>query len=230
MARTDRLLDLVQMLRRHRLPVSGEALALELDVSLRTLYRDIATLRAQGADIQGEPGIGYVLKPGFLLPPLMFSEDELEALVLGMRWVARRTGGSLSTAADNALARISAVLPKDLKDQLDSTLLLVGPTVVTDDRAEDITLIRTAIRRERKLLLSYQDASGEPSDRKIWPFALGFFDQVRVIAAWCELRNDFRHFRTDRIIRITAMEERYPKRKNALLRTWRDMQTIGEAI
>lgn len=230
MARTDRLLDLVQMLRRHRLPVSGEALALELDVSLRTVYRDIATLRAQGADIQGEPGIGYVLKPGFLLPPLMFSEDELEALVLGMRWVARRTGGSLSAAAENALARISAVLPKDLKDQLDSTLLLVGPKVVTDDRAEDITLIRTAIRRERKLLLSYQDASGEPSERKIWPFALGFFDQVRVIAAWCELRNDFRHFRTDRIIRITAMEERYPKRKNALLKTWRDMQTIGEVI
>lgn len=230
MARTDRLLDLVQMLRRHRLPVSGEALALELDVSLRTVYRDIATLRAQGADIQGEPGIGYVLKPGFLLPPLMFSEDELEALVLGMRWVARRTGGSLSAAAENALARISAVLPKDLKNQLDSTLLLVGPKVVTDDRAEDITLIRTAIRRERKLLLSYQDASGDPSDRKIWPFALGFFDQVRVIAAWCELRNDFRHFRTDRIIQIASMEERYPKRKNALLKTWRDMQTIGEVI
>ena len=230
MARTDRLLDLVQMLRRHRLPVSGEALALELDVSLRTLYRDIATLRAQGADIQGEPGIGYVLKPGFLLPPLMFSEDELEALVLGMRWVARRTGGSLSAAAENALARISAVLPKDLKDQLDSTLLLVGPTIATDDRAEDITLIRTAIRRERKLLLSYQDASGEPSERKIWPFALGFFDQVRVIAAWCELRNDFRHFRTDRIIQIASMEERYPKRKNALLKTWREMQTIGEMI
>lgn len=226
MARTDRLLELVQALRRHRMPVSGDFLALELGISLRTLYRDIATLRAQGADIQGEPGMGYVLKPGFLLPPLMFSEDELEALVLGMRWVARRTGGSLSLAADNALARISAVLPKDLKDQLDGTLLLVGPTIAADDRPEDITAIRTAIRKERKLALSYQDASAATTERKIWPFALGFFEQARVIAAWCELRNEFRHFRTDRIAQIELTDERYPKRKNALMKEWHEMQDI----
>lgn len=229
MARTDRLLDLVQVLRRHRLPVSGDVLALELDVSLRTLYRDIATLRAQGADIKGEPGIGYVLKPGFLLPPLMFSEDELEALVLGMRWVARRTGGSLSAAADNALARISAVLPKDLKEQLDGTLLLVGPTALPDDRPEDITMIRTAIRKERKLVLSYEDAAARPTERKIWPFALGFFEQVRVVAAWCELRNDFRHFRADRISRISMTDERYPKRKSTLMKAWREIQERANA-
>ena len=230
MARTERLLDLVQVLRRHRTPISGEALALELNVSLRTLYRDIATLRAQGADIQGEPGLGYILKPGFLLPPLMFSEDELEALVLGMRWVARRTGGSLSLAADNALARISAVLPKDLKEQLDGTLLLVGPVAAVEDRAEDVTLIRTAIRKERKLILSYQDASGGPTQRQIWPFALGFFEQVRVVVAWCELRNDFRHFRTDRISQISLTEERYPTRKRVLMKAWRETQKVGDAI
>jgi predicted DNA-binding transcriptional regulator YafY len=115
MSRSARLLDLLQLLRRHRQPVSGDNLARELGISIRTLYRDIATLQAQGADITGEPGIGYILKPGFMLPPLMFSEDELEALVLGSRWVSKRAGGPLGKAAENALAKIASVLPKDLR-------------------------------------------------------------------------------------------------------------------
>ena len=114
--RAQRLLDLIQVLRRHRQPVTGAALADELGVSLRTLYRDIATLQAQGATIDGEPGIGYVLRPGFMLPPLMFSEDEIAALVLGSRWVADRADTPLGMAASNALAKIAAVLPPDLRD------------------------------------------------------------------------------------------------------------------
>ncbi|WP_312378348.1 helix-turn-helix transcriptional regulator [Pseudomonas oryzihabitans] len=128
MSRSERLFDLLQALRRHRRAVSGRALAAETGVSLRTLYRDIASLQALGAAIEGEPGVGYILKPGFLLPPLMFTPEELEALVLGSRWVAERTDGSLAAAASNALARISAVLPSELQNELAMTTLLIGPS------------------------------------------------------------------------------------------------------
>src|SRR5712692_11642714 len=126
-SRAQRLLDLIQLLRRHRFPISGASLAQELGVSLRTLYRDIETLNAQGARIDGEAGIGYVLRPGFMLPPLMFSEEEIEALVLGSRWVAERADAPLSKAAANVLAKIGAVLPKDLRETLDDSGLLIGP-------------------------------------------------------------------------------------------------------
>ncbi len=126
MSRTQRLFDLIQTLRRYRYPVSGKRLAEALGISLRTLYRDIATLQAQGASIEGEPGIGYILRPGFMLPPLMFSEEEIEALVLGSRWVARRTDKTLGLAATNVLAKIAAVLPEDLKHQLDFSGLLIA--------------------------------------------------------------------------------------------------------
>ena len=118
MSRAERLLELMQCLRRHRYPVGGAALASELGISVRTLYRDIAALQAQGARIDGEPGVGYVLRPGFMLPPLMFSEDEIEALVLGSRWVADRADDPLGRAARNALAKIAAVLPTDLRKSL----------------------------------------------------------------------------------------------------------------
>src|SRR6476660_9212302 len=121
MSRSQRLLDLLQILRRHRFPVTGAALAGELGISLRTLYRDIASLQGQGAEIEGEPGLGYVLRPGFMLPPLMFSIDELEALVLGGAWVGRQTDDPrLSKAAVNALAKISAVLPEQLRREVEA--------------------------------------------------------------------------------------------------------------
>src|SRR6266705_6358930 len=118
MSRAQRLLDLIQALRGCRRPISGAVLAEALGISLRTLYRDIETLNAQGAQIDGEPGVGYVLRPGFMLPPLMFSEDEIEALVLGSRWVSERADDPLGQAARNALVKIAAVLPDDLKENL----------------------------------------------------------------------------------------------------------------
>ncbi|WP_377296166.1 helix-turn-helix transcriptional regulator [Rhizobium sp. SGZ-381] len=226
MARTDRLLDLLQILRRHRHPVSGEVLADELHVSIRTLYRDIATLRGQGADILGEPGMGYVLKPGFLLPPLMFSQDELEALVLGMRWVSKRTGGALGQAADSALARIAAVLPDELRNRLDDNHLLVGPAPDSGTDTVLLTPIRLAIRREHTLAMTYEDQSGALTQRIVWPIALGFFDHVRVMIAWCEKRQDFRHFRADRIVSLEETGQRYPRRKTVLLKEWRASQSI----
>lgn len=221
MSRSQRLLDLIQALRRRRQPVSGQTLASELGVSLRTLYRDIATLQAQGASIEGEAGVGYVLRPGFLLPPLMFSEDEIEALVLGSRWVADRADGRLAEAARTAIGRIAAVLPADLRESLDASALLVGPGAQIAPDAVDLAVIRAAIRTERKLALVYLDANGARTERVVWPFALGFFDRVRVLVAWCELRQGFRHFRTDRIADAAVMSTRYPKRRQALLKEWR---------
>jgi predicted DNA-binding transcriptional regulator YafY len=220
MSRSERLLDLIQSLRRHRRPVSGQTLADELEVSIRTLYRDIATLQGQGAPIEGEAGLGYVLKPGFMLPPLMFSDEEIEAIVLGSRWVAKQPDRRLSEAAANALAKIAAVLPDDLRDDLDASTLLVGPPAAYNEQI-DLGIVRQAIRNERKLGFSYRDAGGAVSERVVWPFALGFFDKVRVVVAWCEMRRDFRHFRADRIADLAAIDTRYPRRRQALLREWR---------
>ncbi len=226
MSRAERLLDLIQILRRHRRPVSGRSLAEELGISLRTLYRDIATLQGQGARIDGEPGVGYVLRPGFLLPPLMFSEEEIEALVLGSRWVAERGDHRLGSAARNALAKIAAVLPADLRDDLDGSALLVGPGEPIAAGDADLATIRQAIRTERKLAIAYRDGAASESRRTIWPFALGFFDKARVVVAWCEMRQAIRHFRTDRILAITPTEDRYPRRRQALLKEWREAEGI----
>ncbi|RWL46816.1 MAG: YafY family transcriptional regulator [Mesorhizobium sp.] len=224
MSRSERLLDLIQILRRHRRPVSGRTLADEMGVSIRTLYRDIATLQGQGAPIDGEAGLGYVLKPGFMLPPLMFTDEEIEAIVLGSRWVAKQPDKRLAAAAADALAKIAAVLPDDLREDLDATTLLVGPHA---DHLEtiDLGVVRQAIRDERKLGFLYRDAGGSPSMRLVWPFALSFFDKVRVMVAWCEMRQDFRHFRADRMSGLTATDIRYPRRRQAMLKEWR--ATLG---
>lgn len=226
MSRAQRLLDLLQLLRQHRYPVSGAILASELGISLRTLYRDIATLQQQGAQIDGEPGMGYVLRPGFLLPPLMFSPEEIEALVLGSRWVADRADSRLAVAARNALAKVAAVLPEQLRRELDSAGLLVGPGEYIAAGDADLVAIRQAIRSEHKLQIDYQDGQQGQSQRTIWPFALAFFDHVRVLVAWCELRQDFRHFRTDRISHLEVCKERYPRRRQVLLKQWRELQGI----
>lgn len=228
MSRAQRLLDLIQILRRHRRPVAGEALARELGVSLRTLYRDVASLQAQGADIAGEAGLGYVLRPGFTLPPLMFNVEEIEALALGSRWVAARADSPLAGAARNALAKIAAVLPPDLSDLLDSTALLVGPGESIAAGDAQLPAIRQAIRAERKLIVAYVDGVGARTQRTIWPFALAFFDRARVVVAWCETRQAFRHFRTDRISAIEPLAARYPRRRQALIKEWRAAQGVGE--
>lgn len=225
MSRAERLLELMQVLRRRREPASGAALAQELGVSLRTLYRDIASLQAQGAAIEGEAGVGYVLRPGFTLPPLMLSEEEIEALVLGSRWVARHTDPELADAARNALAKIHAVLPASLRHELESNALMVpGATAPGPDAL--LASIRLAIRRERKLRLAYKDAAGQASERVVWPFALGFFEQTRMVAAWCERRLDYRHFRVDRIGQLQLLDDRYPRQRQEMLREWRRVANI----
>jgi predicted DNA-binding transcriptional regulator YafY len=224
MSRAARLLDLLQALRNRSTPVSGQDLAAELGISIRTLYRDIATLQGQGADIQGEPGLGYVLRPGFTLPPLMFSADEIEALVLGSRWVAARSSDSrLSSSAQQALSKITSVLPADLRDRVEATNLLVPQSANAD--SIDAAEIRLAIRDERKITIGYRSLDEVVSKRTIWPFLIGFFEDARIVAGWCELRQDYRHFRVDRIETVERLAERYPKRRAVMLREWRAIYT-----
>lgn len=226
MSRSERLFDLLQVLRQHRRPVSGMVLAEQIGVSIRTLYRDIASLQSMGAMVDGEPGIGYVLKPGFMLPPLMFTPEEIEAIVLGSRWVAERTDSGLSNAARSALTRIASVLPSELRDDLEASTLVIGPSTAIPTDTVDVGLLRKAIRAERKLTLIYRDATGTASERIIWPFALSFFDSVRMLLGWCEMRQGFRHFRTDRIVSAQMSETRYPERRQALFRKWREAEGI----
>lgn len=221
MSRSERLFDLIQVLRLHRAPVSGMALADELGVSIRTLYRDIVTLQGQGADIRGEPGLGYVLKPGFMLPPLMFSEDEIEAITLGVAWVSRRADERLGKAAANAAAKIGAVLPEDLRRETETSSLMIGPGEPVYGGDIDLGAVRDAIRRERKLKITYQDKNGVATIRTVWPFLLAFFDRMRMIVAWCELRQDYRHFRADRIASMEVAEERSGRRRLAMMKEWR---------
>ncbi|MCW6511029.1 helix-turn-helix transcriptional regulator [Lichenifustis flavocetrariae] len=226
MSRAERLLALLQLLRRHRGPVSGAQLAAELDVSLRTVYRDIESLVGQGAAIEGAAGLGFVLRPGFLLPPLMFTESEIEVLSLGAQWVVRQGDAELSAAAESALARIRTALPDHRRHDLDHVGLLAGPGRAALPGMVDLAEVRRAMRAQTKLRLGYCDKAGTVTERLVWPIGLGFFDQVRVLIAWCELRDDFRHFRADRIRTMSETELRYPKPRRMLLKLWRDREGL----
>jgi len=228
MSRAERLLALLQALRRHRRPVSAADLGRELDVSVRSIYRDIQSLRAQGAAIDGEVGIGFVLRPGFTLPPLSLGEDEIDALVLGARWVMQHGDDALSAAARNLIAKVSAVLPEELRDRPAASALLAGPSSSALTATIDLAEIRQAIRSERKLAVDYRDLKGRSSQRIVWPIALGFFDRAMVLAAWCELRADFRHFRIDQMAGAAPLEMRYPERRAVLLKRWRAAKQIPE--
>ncbi|WP_225784084.1 YafY family protein [Xenophilus sp. Marseille-Q4582] len=220
--RATRLLRLLDQLHRRRRPIAGARLAESLGVSLRTLYRDVEALRAQGAAIAGDPGVGYMLRPGFMLPPLMFSPDELEALVLGARWVASHADPALAAAAQQAVGRVVGVLPETLRLQVETSGLFAPLWQRAAPAPEPwLAMLRNAIRDEQVLQLHYRDADGSASRREIWPFAMAFLSDKRLLAAWCELRQDFRHFRADRVLALRDGGRRYPQRRHELLRRWR---------
>jgi predicted DNA-binding transcriptional regulator YafY len=229
MSRTGRLFLLMDAMRGYRRPVTAARLAEQLGVSERTIYRDIQTLSGLGAPLEGGAGVGYILKAGSFLPPLMFNADELEALVLGARWVRRQGDASLSDAANSALAKIATATPKDLRDDMAETSLWV-PIGASGAEASDVHVrpVREAIRYQHRLRLGYRDEKGASSERMVWPFALAFFEGSRMLAAWCELRMAFRHFRIDRIAEAETTGQRYPARRHDLLRTWRQEHGIRE--
>ncbi|QQR38996.1 helix-turn-helix transcriptional regulator [Devosia rhizoryzae] len=223
MDKTERLFSIMDALRRHRRPITAAALAEEQKVSVRTLYRDIQTLIGLGAPIDGEAGVGYMLKPGFFLPPLMFSTEELEALVLGARWVETQPDDDLGAAARNALAKIATASPDDLRDRISDTAL--WPMAVWGRSKRPIPVlgdIRRAMRQERAVRIDYEDEQGRSTTRIIWPVGLAFYEGKQTIAAFCLLRQAFRSFRTDRIGQLVITEDRYGKRRAVLEREWRD--------
>lgn len=221
MTKTSRLLRLMDALRCKRRPVTASTLSEQLSVSVRTIYRDVQALIELGAPIDGGAGIGYVLRTGFFMPPLMFTDEELESLVLGARWVQGQGDAILARSAETALAKIATAAPRDLRAQIDATGLWAPRWKHPADSSASLNLIREAIRYERKLKVHYKNAEALATERVVWPVALGFFEGTRILAAWCELREDFRHFRTDRIARLEQMSVRMPRPRLELVRLWK---------
>ena len=221
MRRADRLFQIIQALRRRRGPVTAEALAEEMETSKRTIYRDISDLIGQRVPIRGEAGFGYVLEDGFDLPPLMLTPDEIEAAVLGAQWVAAHGDAALAKAAQDLVAKIAVAVPERLRPFVQEPATNASPTRGQAADGLDMARTRDWIRSGRKLRLDYRDEQGRSSLRIVWPVAVGYQATTRVLAAWCELREDFRHFRTDRVAGAEFLEDRYPARPAALRQQWR---------
>ena len=191
--------------------MTAEALAVNLNVSVRTIYRDIATLQSMGAPIRGEGGIGYQIETGYFLPPLHFDPDELDALLLGVRMVTARGDDALGQAAHRLLGKIETVLSED-RQHLQQPLLAVGGENRAD-AASGLSSIRTAIRHRKKLAVTYKDAHESQSERIIRPLGLTAFETVWVLTGWCELRRGFRNFRLDRLVSVAETGEVFRKEK-----------------
>ena len=222
MRRADRLFQIIQILRRARRPITADAIGQELETSKRSVYRDIATLMAQRVPIRGEAGMGYVLEAGFDMPPLTLTPDEIEAAVLGAQWVIARGDPALGRAAEDLIAKIATAVPERLRPiVLDPSARAHTSTPPIPPDAIDMQLVRAAIHNGRKIALGYRDEKGMETRRTIWPITIGYLDRVRLLVAWCEMRRDFRHFRTDRVTGAEFLEERYPDRPAALRVKWR---------
>src|ERR1700759_2950696 len=219
MRRADRLFQIIQVLRRTRKPLTADAIAAELETSKRTIYRDIATLIGQRVPIRGEAGMGYILEKGFDLPPLMLTPDEIEAAVLGAQWVIGHADPVLARAAQDLMAKIADTVPERLRPFVLEPASRARPA--WQKEADRIDMVRTQIHEGKKIALRYRDEHGRDSERTIWPIAIGYLEAVRLLAAWCELRSDFRSFRTDRVIDAVYLDEKSPERRDLLRAKWR---------
>ncbi|MEO1309644.1 MAG: YafY family protein [Pseudomonadota bacterium] len=208
MRRADRLFQIIQHLRGGRLTTAAQ-LAERLEVSERTIYRDIADLQSCGAPIDGEAGVGYLMREGFDLPPLMFSRDEVVALVAGARLVRAWGGATMAAAAEEALVKIGAVLPELERRRADAVEIHAFGLGMTSEIRERIDRIERAVEDRRRLRLDYADVEGARSDRVVRPLGLFFWGKVWTLVAWCELREDFRMFRLDRIRTLTETPETF---------------------
>ncbi len=225
MRRTERLFQIIQILRSTRSPVTGRDLADELEISLRTLYRDMAELTAQRVPVTGEAGMGYVMNDGYDMPPLMLTADELEAAALGAAWVAAEADAGLARAARDLVSKLSEAIPKELRPiVLDASSKPIATRSRVDENF-DSALLRHAVRERYKLQLVYGDQAGETTERIVWPLLIAFLDRSRYLVAWCETRQDYRHFRTDRVQELKVMGKKYPGRRTALIKGWEEANT-----
>jgi predicted DNA-binding transcriptional regulator YafY len=228
MSRSDRLFEIIQMLRRAKKPWTADRLADALEVTPRTIYRDIAALQAMRVPVAGEAGVGYLMRPGFDLPPLMFSPDEAEAIVVGLALLQRTGDRGLQRAAQSVARKIADVVPKELTATFAQAPLHVSHYGAVSPAAFDLETLREAIRDERKLLISYRDGKGQETRRTVLPLAVFYYVEVIILAAWCEMREGFRHFRADRITAYSELEARFKGRGEKLRKRWREEHGIVE--
>lgn len=227
MRRADRLFQIVQFLRSRRL-TTAQWLAQRLEVSVRTIYRDIQDLSLSGVPIEGEAGVGYVLRRGMDLPPLMFDRTEIEALVIGARMVKAWADPEMQRAADSALAKIHNVLPDELRDELNRNRMFAPGTERYP--VHWIGRFRQAIREQQVLRLTYRTAEDVPSERRIRPLGLVFWGQVWTLCTWCELRQDFRTFRIDRVVALEDTGIRYEQEPGKRLEDYMAEHAPPEAM
>ncbi len=227
MRRADRLFDILQTLRVATRPITAATIAERLEVTVRTVYRDIATLQARRIPIEGAPGLGYLLRQGFDLPPLMFTADEVDAIAVGARLVRRLRDPGLHSAADSVLRKVTTVLPQALRDSLTDAPFFVSDGGADAPRGIDLAQLRFAIRHTRKLRISYADSHGRQTQRTVWPVAMAYYVDVTILGAWCELRADFRHFRVERIVASSILDDRFPTDGGRLTQRWFALQDAG---
>jgi len=225
MRKADRLFQIVQILRRTSRPVTADAIAIELETSKRSVYRDIAALIGQRVPIRGEAGIGYVLEGGFDLPPLMLTADEIDAVALGAQWVAGHADPALARAARDVLAKVAAVLPEEMRAFLEDPSARTPPAWDSAADRVDASQLRAVIRTGHKITIRYTDLAGAQTERTVWPLVIGYLDAVRVLIGWCELRQGFRSFRLDRIDALETLDTRIPADPASMRRKWR--ATLG---
>ena len=220
MRRSDRLFDIIQRLRTAGRPTTAATLAAELEVTPRTVYRDIATLQARRVPIEGAAGVGYVLRRGFDLPPLMFTIDEVEAIAVGARLVRRLKDPKLQEAAETVLAKVTMVVPERLRGHIADAPVYVSPGMTAEAEGADLAEVRAAIRDSRKLYIAYADEQGRRTNRVIWPIAMAYYVDVTLVGAWCELRADYRNFRVERIQSSKVLDEHFDQHDGRLFREW----------
>ena len=226
--RSERLLALMQALRRRRRPVAGQVLAEEMGISLRSLYRDIETLKSMGAAIDGEAGLGFQLRAGYFLPPLMFSAEELEAVALGLRTLIFGPDADMARTARDAITKIAATLPAERREEMDAIGLFALPRPGAGEGDLTLAGLRAALREEVQVFIAYETVDGDYTERVIYPVALGYDRNREVLVAWCTLRQDFRSFRADRIVRLHLTGDPLPVPRRTLLHRWRTANNLPD--
>ncbi|KQV43565.1 MULTISPECIES: YafY family protein [unclassified Rhizobium] len=220
MRKASRLFEIIQILRLSPRPVTAATIAERLEVTVRSIYRDIAALQAMRVPIEGGRGIGYILRPGFDLPPLMFTIEETEAIVLALGLLARSGDVELRDAAIRVHDKIAGAVPAPLRPPFVSRTLHAWGTVAPAPESLDLALVRRAIRDERKLLLDYRDRQGRPSRRTILPLAVIYYSEAAVVVGWCELRHSIRNFRADRVEACHPSNEHFRGEGDRLRDLW----------
>ncbi|MBO9628987.1 MAG: YafY family transcriptional regulator [Shinella sp.] len=220
MRKASRLFEIIQILRLARLPVTAAEIAARLEVTVRSIYRDIAALQAMRVPVEGERGIGYILRPGFDLPPLMFSIEETEAIVLALALLERTGDTELKAAAGRVAEKIAGAVPPPLRQTLSARALHAWGSMPRQPEGIDLASVRRAIRDEEKLLIDYRDEYARATERTIRPIALIYYSETANIVAWCELRQAIRNFRADRVEACERTEAHFRGEGDGLRQLW----------